>query len=113
MRRLRRRQSTLFRATILGSVEGGGGAPPPPLGSGPDQDRPQWRNHSEVIAMANARHKEEHWVLQLTGAVGVSISLEMIARAVWQEPRSTVGGHYAINPSAQGAHVICDTAWKG
>ena len=39
LRRLRRRQSTLFRATILGSVEP---PPPPPLGSGPDQERPPW-----------------------------------------------------------------------
>ena len=52
LRRLWRRQSTLFRATILGSVEGGGGSLPPPFGVGSRPGAPPVRR-----VAANCRHR--------------------------------------------------------
>ena len=41
------------------------------------------------------------------------INPDLGARALWEEPRSTPGGHYSITPNAQGAQGIRDAASKG
>ena len=60
LRRLWRRQSTLFRVTILGSVE----PPPPPLGSGPDQDLPLWGRACLVLCLPPC-----YWPIRMQSAM--------------------------------------------
>ena len=49
------------------------------------------RKRFKVVAKANARHEGEHWILQPIGKVGLVVDLDLVARAVWEEPRSTLG----------------------
>ena len=60
--------------------------------------------------MADACWEDGHWG---TWAVGLTITPDMVLRAVWEEPKSNLGGHYAITPTAQGARVIRAAAWRG
>ena len=70
------------------------------------------RNRFEVVAMADAHQEDGHLVLRLTRAVGRTITANMIARALWVEPRSTMGVQYGITPNAPGGPTILDAAWR-
>ena len=80
------------------------GDPPPPP-QAPPAAHPmsiliKKRNCFEVVAMVDAPQEGGHWVLQPMGAVGLTIAPNKIAGAVWEEPRRTLGGHYAHTPNA-------------
>ena len=46
----------------------------------------------QVVAMADAHQEEVRCILQPTGAVGLSIDPDIIARGIWEDPRSTFFG---------------------
>ena len=59
-------------------------------------------NCFEVVVMMGICHVNNQWVLRPTGTTKVILAPPTVAKAMWEEPHSVLGGMCTVTSSVQG-----------